>query len=576
MAIGSRIALDGEREFKKALSDINAGLRVTASELMLVTAKYSDNANSVQALTSKNEVLENRINSQTEKIAKLREALATSAREYGEADTKTMKWQVSLNKAETELVKMEKELQDNSKELTKAKLNMDKYGLSVDEVAESQGTFGDKLGGVIDGLGIHLPAGADKAIRSLDGTKASTAALLGAVVGLVAGFGKLTLDTAKTADEIQTLSSVTGLTTDTIQELRYASELVDVSAETITDSMAKMIRSMDDARKGTGDAADAFHRLHLRATDNYGQLKNSEQMFYEVVDALGQMRNETERDAAAMAIFGRSARELNPLIEAGSQKMKEYAEQAHAMGYVITPENIQRFANLDEKLQMFHNQLTAVAGVLAQAFLPILTIVFNVLNKIDPTVIAIGAAIGAIAITSFSVVRGIASMVAAWQMYNIATTTATASSAAFTAVSMKTVLIIAAVVAGVATLIAVIAILAGKYNEAKNAMNDLSGMSARSVTQAMNGLNSQAPTVKYSYKSGIDYVPSDRVALIHRGERVVPADENPYNPSATRSGGGDTYNYSINVKMDDVDDVSKLVRLFKELRQTTRAGSVMA
>lgn len=295
-------------------------------------------------------------------------------------------------------------------------------------------------------------------------------------------------------------------------------------------------------------------------------------MFYEVVDALGQMRNETERDAAAMAVFGRSARELNPLIEAGSQKMKEYAEQAHAMGYVITPENIQRFADLDEKLQMFHNQLTAVAGVLAQAFLPILTIVFNVLNKIDPTVIAIGA----IAITSFSVVRGIASMVAAWQLYNIATTTATTTSAAFTAVSMKTVLVIAAVVAGIASLIAVIAILAGKYNEAKSAMNDLSSMSSRSVNQALNGLNSQAPTVKYSYKSGIDYVPSDRVALIHRGERVVPADENPYNPSATRSGGGDTYNYSINVKMDEVDDVSKLVRLFKELRQTTRAGSVMA
>ena len=136
MAIGTQIKLDGEREFKKALADINAGLRVTASELMLVTAKYSDNATSVQALTDKNDVLERRIYSQTEKIAKLREALEASAREYGESDTKTMKWQVSLNKAEAELVKMEKELQDNSKELNKAKENMEKYGLATDEVAE--------------------------------------------------------------------------------------------------------------------------------------------------------------------------------------------------------------------------------------------------------------------------------------------------------------------------------------------------------------------------------------------------------------------------------------------------------
>ena len=179
MAIGTQIKLDGEREFKKALSEINAGLRVTTSELMLVTAKYSDNATSVQALTDKNDVLERRIYSQTEKIAKLREALEASAREYGEYDTKTMKWQVSLNKAEAELVKMEKELQDNSKELNKAKENMEKYGLSVDEAAESQKTFGENLSDVISGLGINLPAGADKAIKALDGTKVSTLALVG-------------------------------------------------------------------------------------------------------------------------------------------------------------------------------------------------------------------------------------------------------------------------------------------------------------------------------------------------------------------------------------------------------------
>ena len=157
---------------------------------MLVTAKYSDNASSVAALTAKGEALEKQIYSQTEKVTKLREALTASAREFGESDAKTMKWQVSLNKAEAELAKMEKELQDNSKELDTARKNMEKYGLSVDEVAESQKTLGENLGDVISGLGIHLPAGADKAIRALDGTKASTLALVCVVAGLITGLGK--------------------------------------------------------------------------------------------------------------------------------------------------------------------------------------------------------------------------------------------------------------------------------------------------------------------------------------------------------------------------------------------------
>ena len=245
--IGARVELAGERQFRQALSEINAGLRVTASELALVTAKYADNDKSVAALTARNEALQNSITVQTAKVQTLRNALENAAILYGETDAKTLRYAESLNKAEAELIKTEKELQDNGKALDKAKENMEKYGLSVDEVAESQKTFGENLSDVISGLGINLPAGADKAIRALDGTKVSTLALVGVVAGLVAGFGKLTIETAQAADEILTMSSVTGLATDTIQEMNYAAELLDVSADTITGSMTRMIRNMNTA-----------------------------------------------------------------------------------------------------------------------------------------------------------------------------------------------------------------------------------------------------------------------------------------------------------------------------------------
>ena len=374
MAIGSRITLDGEKEFKKALAEINAGLRVTASELALVTAKYSDNATSVKALTEKNEVLERRIYSQKEKIEEIRKALTASAKDYGEADTRTMKWQVSLNKAEAELIEMQKALQDNSQELETAKQNMEKYGLAVDEVAESQQTFGEKLSGIISGLGINLPAGADKAIKALDGTKASTLALVGVVTGLVTGFSKLTIETAQYADELLTLSSTTGMSTDTLQELKYASELVDVSLETMSGSMSRMIRSMNQARDGGNEAAEAFQKLRLRVTENGNQLKDSEKMFYEVIDALGKISNETERDALAMQIFGKSAQELNPLIAQGSAGIAELTEEAKRMGAVMSEDSLNALGKFDDSIQRLKAGGEAAKNMLGTVLLPQLQI----------------------------------------------------------------------------------------------------------------------------------------------------------------------------------------------------------
>jgi len=555
--IGARVELAGERQFRQALSEINAGLRVTASELALVTAKYADNDKSVAALTARNEALQNSITVQTAKVQTLRNALENAAILYGETDSRTLKYAESLNKAEAELIKTEKELQDNSKELNKAKENMEKYGLSVDEVAESQKTFGENLSDVISGLGINLPAGADKAIRALDGTKASTLALVGAVAGLVTGFGKLTIETAQAADEILTMSSVTGLATDTIQEMNYAAELLDVSSDTITGSMTRMIRSMDNARNGSKDAAEAFRKLHVGIRDSSGQLKDSEQTFYEVIDALGRVKNETERDAIAMQIFGRSARELNPLIEKGSGALKELAEQAHEMGYVMSGDTLEAFGRLDDAMQLWDNQITTLKNNLALVLLPVLTAFFELLNKIDPKILATVAIIGTIATIGITVVKAVGNISSAFSAMN--------------PVMLKTTAIIVGVTAGLIALAAIIAVIVGKSNELDRTMQGI----GQSVGNMANTINAAPNRIRYSYASGIDYVPSDRVALIHKGEAVIPAHENPYNPAATHArGGGDTY--ILQVKMSEIDEVYKIVELFRQMRQRERAGVVMA
>ena len=95
--IKTRFELDGEQEYKAAVSEINASLRVLNSEMKLVSAQFATNADSVDALTARSDVLTRQILTQKEKIEALQAALKDSADRYGEADDRTKRWQTTLN-----------------------------------------------------------------------------------------------------------------------------------------------------------------------------------------------------------------------------------------------------------------------------------------------------------------------------------------------------------------------------------------------------------------------------------------------------------------------------------------------
>lgn len=155
-------------------------------------------------------------------------------------------------------------------------------------------------------------------------------------------------DSAAFADEINTLSKVTGMSTERLQEYTYAADLLDVSVDTISGSLSRLTKNMDSAKSGTGEAADAFAALGIDVVDANGNLRDSNAVFDEAIEALGQIENETERDAAAMAIFGRSARELNPMIKAGSKALKGLRKEAHKVGAVLDSDTLDALNNVQD------------------------------------------------------------------------------------------------------------------------------------------------------------------------------------------------------------------------------------
>ena len=315
---------------------------------------------------------------------------------------KTVESLLKLDPGNTELVAQKQKLLAQNIEQTKDKLNKLKAAQDDVKAAFERGEISEEqyiafqgeivktedrlkhLEGQVNQTGDAMQDAGDKTsgfgdkLKSGLATAAKAAGVAIAAVGtaVVAGAKALTdftVSGAEYADTIMTDSAVTGIATDKLQEYRYAAELVDVSTDTLTKSMAKNIKSMSSAAKGTGATAEAYKKLGVEVTNSDGSLRDSQTVYWELIDALGQVENETDRDAMAMQILGKSAQELNPLIEAGSARMAELGQQARDAGAVLSEDALNNFGAFDDQLQYLKVNAEAAKNALGTALLPMLT-----------------------------------------------------------------------------------------------------------------------------------------------------------------------------------------------------------
>ena len=363
--INTKFTLSGEKEYKQAISEIGSGMKVLDSEMRKVSSAYAQNADSVEALNAKNDVLERKISTQVEKIEYLKAALQQSAEKYGEADKRTMQWQTSLNNAEAELNNLNNQFDENKQKIA--------------DSGKEMGNLGDVVNGLTSKLGIQLPDGMKSSMNAMGSLDAQSLALAGGFAAVAAAIVKvekamisMTKESAAFADNIITLSMQTGQSTQQLQEFAYASELIDVSVDTLQGSLTKLTNNMQDTMNGTGNAKASFEALGVSVTNADGSMRSANDVFYETIDALGQVKNETERDAMSMDIFGRSAQDLNPLIIQGSQTLKAYADEAHNVGYVLDDEALSALGAVDDAYQRLQNTQEGVKNQLSAEFAPYL------------------------------------------------------------------------------------------------------------------------------------------------------------------------------------------------------------
>ena len=361
--LGITVDIEGKTSgLTKSLQEANSSISKTTSALKDVDKALQLDPTNVELLAQKEELLNKQIEQTSEKLDIMRQvaedandALARgdiSQEQYASLQAEIVKTESALSGLESEADGSADALEETGEEAEDAGIDMEAFG----EAAEAAG---------------------EVAVAAFEAVVVAAAAVGAAVIGAMAEAGtalvNATMNTSQLADELLTLEKTTGLSTDTLQELNYASELLDVSTSTVTGSITKLEKQMGSAANGTQSAIDKFDELGIAFQDSEGNMRDAEDVFWDAIDALGQIDNETERDAAAMELFGKSAKELNPLIEAGSEAFMALADEANEVGYVMSGDTLEAFGALDDNMQRLNNISDAVSNSFGQVLLPILT-----------------------------------------------------------------------------------------------------------------------------------------------------------------------------------------------------------
>lgn len=277
---------------QKAIRTVNSEISKTTKELTAVNTALKFNPASVDLWRQKQELL-------NQKIAATEDKLDALKQQQQQMDA------AKVSKSSEEYRRLERQIIETSSQLKTFKTQLREVGnVNLKALSEGFKQVGNKIEGVGNSLrGVSLAAGA--------------------VVGSLAA---ISVKAGKTADDISTLSKVTGISTDNLQKYGYAADLVDTSVEAIAKANKKLIKSSYSAANGSKSQAEAFEAIGVSVTDANGNLRDSESIFQDVITNLGKMTNETERDAIAQTLMGKSAAELNPLIEDQGETYRKISE----------------------------------------------------------------------------------------------------------------------------------------------------------------------------------------------------------------------------------------------------------
>lgn len=387
---GITIEINGNTtNLSKSLESVNKEIKDTQSQLRDVEKLLKMDPGNMDLLRQKQQLLTTAVSDTSTKLEALKDAMKSMDN-------------AGVDKTSAEYQALQREIVATESSLKQLQSQAKNSNAELAKIADTAKKVGE---------------GAKKVADSTKGLSTGAAGVLGAI-------GAMGVKAAANADELNTLSKQTGIATDTLQKFAYASDLIDVSQEDITKSLKKLKKNIASE---SSDVVEAWDQIGVATRNADGSFRNIEDIFFDTVEALGQVDGELERDTLAMKLFGTGADSLAGILDDGGRALRELGQAAEDKGIIISQEELDQANELNDILDELKATLSGSFGKAAisalKAMAPAIEKVGKVVEKVAgfiaklspetitliATIAAIVAAISPIA----SIVSGIATAVAA-------------------------------------------------------------------------------------------------------------------------------------------------------------------
>lgn len=177
---------------------------------------------------------------------------------------------------------------------------------------------------------------------------------------------------ADLGDKLDEMAQKTGVPVETLQEMGYAASFSGVSLDAMGTTLGKLSKTMQGAAKGSKTQASTFKKMGVSVKNVDGSLRPMEDVFMDVADHISKMPDGAEKSALAMDVFGRSGRELIPVLNEGGEGLEKLRQEAKDLGLVMSGDDAEAMAGFNDDVDRLKHSWEGVKLLLAKELIPTL------------------------------------------------------------------------------------------------------------------------------------------------------------------------------------------------------------
>lgn len=367
------------------------------------------------------------------------------------------------------------------------------------------------------------------------------------------------------AMSVNDMATEMGMSTEAVQALDYVASQTGTDLNHVSQAMTSLQNAMASAASGTGDTARLFRELDISVRDSNGDMRDSTQVFMDVIGQLHEMTNSTERAQTATKLFGESAKELNGMIQSGTSGIADMVQEFQNLGISVSDQDIQSLVDAQKSVEEMKKSFLTAAAELMATFAPAITAITQLLTELSPEAKQIIMVVGVLTATFAGLSFAISAL---GTIYTTAMAAAGAATMTFTAQAAPVLILVAAL----AALALAIKELIDLYNQWKQAtggdgfFNFLFDDGSGQTKSGGGGHSRNAHGTPY-WQGGLTWVGEEGPELVE-----IPTGSRIYNNKQSTSIGGNTYNVNMNMDMSRMKSINDVVNAVEGLK--TSAGCV--